>query len=86
MTELEQYKRALGIMHDALCQYADPEFYHAILFLVDRPAGGFADDVSEVDPSYAYNRPMPGKLARDTLDKMCKDYGDLQLYTTEGED
>ena len=49
--------------------YADPQIYHAIAFLVDRPAGSFADDFSEDEETRAhgYDRPMPGKRAREAL-------------------
>ena len=78
---VEKYKRACGILWDALCEYADEEFYHAIMVVPDRPAGGFADDFSRVKGSH-YGRPMPGKLARRALDRAIKKYGDLHMYTT----
>lgn len=52
---------------EALDFYADPENYHAISFLMDRPCGGFADDFSEDHGHPDYDRPMPGALARKTL-------------------
>jgi hypothetical protein len=52
---------------EALSFYADPENYHAISFLLDRPCGGFADDFSEDHGHADYERPMPGKLAREVL-------------------
>lgn len=52
---------------EALDFYADPENYHAISFLLDRPCGGFADDFSEDHGHGDYERPMPGKLAREVL-------------------
>ena len=61
-------KRLMRIVCDlwvALAFYADPESYHAISFLPDRPAGAFADDFSFDEE---YNRDMPGKLARNILD------------------
>lgn len=51
----------------ALEFYADPQSYHAIAFLVDRPAGGFADDFDDEHGDEFYERPMPGKTARRAL-------------------
>lgn len=83
MTEIEQYKKIVGVLIGALEQYANPEFYHAIMVLADRPAGGFADDLSEVE-HYFYDRPMHGKLARDTLQRLADEYGDV-AYTEEAQ-
>lgn len=80
MTELEQYKRALTIAIDALQLYADPGFYHAIAIIGDAPTGGFDKDVSKVDGS-GYDRLMPGKMARATLEKLTKKYGNLKLHS-----
>lgn len=77
--EVERYKRALGIALDALQVYANPETYHAIAILADRPAGDFADDFSRV-PESDYDRPMPGKAARAAFKKLQKRYGDLSAY------
>ena len=57
-------------LREALEFYADPENYHAIGFRFDRPCGGFADDFSEDHGHDFYDRPMPGKLARETLDAL----------------
>jgi hypothetical protein len=78
--EIEQYKKALGIALDALSVYADPESYHAIAFMADRPAGEFADDFSKDHGHPYYDRPMPGKLARATFKKLAKRYGSLSSY------
>jgi len=78
--EIERYKRALGVALDALAMYAHPESYHAIGFMVDRPAGDFADDFSKVKRTH-YNRLMPGKLARKTFKRLFKTYSDLSYYT-----
>ena len=78
--EIERYKRALGIALDALQAYADPESYHAIAVVADRPAGAFADDFSKDHGHPHYDRPMPGKLARATFKKLAKRYGDLSSY------
>ena len=50
----------------ALQFYADPETYHACLFMFDPPTGGFDGDFDEAHGG-EYDRPMPGKLARETL-------------------
>lgn len=52
---------------DALEFYADPASYHAIAFLTDPPCGGFADDFDEDHGDDFYDRPMPGKKAREVL-------------------
>lgn len=51
----------------ALAFYADPETYHACAFAFDPPCGEFSNDFSyDAD----YDRDMPGKLARETLDAL----------------
>lgn len=83
---LKDYKRAFSIAIEALAFYADPTVYHAILIVPDRPAGEFADDVSDVssiDGGEGYNRPMPGKLARETLEKLIAEFGDLEYDSEE---
>lgn len=75
--EVLRYKKALGMALEALQFYADPENYHAMSFLADRPAGGFADDFNRNHGHEFYDRPMPGKLARATIKKLVKHYGDL---------
>lgn len=59
--ECEGLRRALSI-------YADPGFYHGCAFTFDRPTGGFDADFSQ-DEAVAdlYERPMPGKTARECL-------------------
>lgn len=52
-------------LFEALLQYADPESYHAVAMLVDRPAGWFADDFD--GGHEGYDRPMPGKHAREVV-------------------
>ena len=52
---------------EALQVYADPSFYHACSFIFDRPTGGFDEDFS---PDEFYGREMPGKLARETIDRV----------------
>lgn len=78
--EIERYKKALGIAMDALATYADPESYHAVAFMFDRPCGVFAEDFSRVEHPF-YDRPMPGKLARGSMRKLAKRFGDLPYYS-----
>lgn len=56
-------------LREALEFYADPDTYHAISFMGDRPCGAFADDLSEDEftEEAGYFRPMPGKTAREAL-------------------
>lgn len=79
---IEQYKRALGIAIDALRFYADPETYHAIMIVPDRPAGLFADDFGP-DNDFEYQRPMPGRCARDAIERLGAEYGDLEFMGGE---
>jgi hypothetical protein len=65
MTETE--RDALVALATALAFYAEPETYHAIFIVPDRPAGGFADDFSEDHGDPFYKRPMPGAKARAVL-------------------
>lgn len=55
------------VLQDALAFYGDPQTYHAVAFLFDPPCGGFDDDFDEEHGEPFYDRPMPGKLARETL-------------------
>jgi hypothetical protein len=79
--ELKRYQKALGMVMEALEFYADPEEYHAVAFMVERPAGGFADDFGSPREHRHphYDRPMPGKRARKALKKLTKRYGDLTV-------
>lgn len=54
------------VLH-ALAFYADPENYHAILIVPDRPAGAFADDFDDEHGHPEYDRPMHGSQARAAL-------------------
>lgn len=65
----------------ALQMYGNPDSYYAIAFLYDPPCGEFRDDFSNVDKSWQYNRKMPGKLARKTLDKIAKRLSDPQPHS-----
>jgi hypothetical protein len=58
--------RLLEGYEEAVDFYANPESYHGIGFMVDPPAGEFADDVSNHQHP-AYPRPMPGAKARRAL-------------------
>jgi hypothetical protein len=51
----------------ALEFYADPQTYHAIMFVPDRPCGEFIEDFDEEHGDGFYKRPMPGKQARRAL-------------------
>lgn len=55
---------------DALRFYASAETYHAVMIVADHPAGDFADDLSDDHGNQYYDRPMPGKLARETLSRL----------------
>mgnify|MGYP001563941885 FL=1 len=80
MTEIEKYKKALGIVVDALEMYAREDSYHAVAFLFDRPCGDFADDFSRVKDS-DYNRPMPGKTARAAFRELDRRFGSLSYIS-----
>jgi hypothetical protein len=62
-------KKRIEALEAALGFYANPETYHAIAMLGDRPCGEFADDFSEDEwtKESGYDRPMPGKIARAAL-------------------
>lgn len=62
-------KEKIEKLADALLFYADADSYFAMSIFTDRPCGGFADDISEVED---YGREMPGKLARETLREVFK--------------
>jgi len=66
VVDKEKANRIIDKLIDALSFYADPDTYFAIGILPDKPCGAFIDDMSE-DHDGDYNRPMPGKLARQTL-------------------
>lgn len=66
---VRRHDRALILAIETLALYANPTSYHAIVFLADRPAGWFADDVSH---DKQYGRRMPGKEARKTLARIQK--------------
>lgn len=60
----------VGPVADTLDFYADPEVYHGVAFLFDRPGGGFEEDFDEDHGHEFYDRPMPGKMARNTLSQL----------------
>jgi len=51
----------------ALCFYADPKTYFAIGFFADPPCGDMMKDFTETE----YGE-KPGKLGRETLNKLLK--------------
>ena len=64
-------KEKIKILEEALIFYADPDNYFAIGFFPDTPCGDFINDFSNT-PQWEYDRPMPGKLARETIVKINK--------------
>jgi hypothetical protein len=79
--KLKQYQDLCGMLWETLQHYGDPEFYHAIAIMADRPAGGFADDFDKSYSNLEYDRPMPGKLARETMEAAIVEYGELVILT-----
>ena len=59
----EQVKKCFSTVVD----YANPEFYHAIMIVGDSPCGGFASDFDDKHANDFYDREMPGKIAREAL-------------------
>lgn len=61
----------ISFAHDkmllALEFYGNPETYHAVAFFFDSPTGGFDRDFDDDHGDDFYDRPMPGKLAREAL-------------------
>jgi hypothetical protein len=78
---VKQYQALCGMLWEALQEYGDPDFYQAIAIRADRPAGGFADDFDEEYSNLAYSRPMPGKLARETMEEAIVKFGELVILT-----
>lgn len=77
--ENKRYQRLAGTLFDALVEYGNPEFYHAVTIVADQPAGSFADDLDDNHAHPDYNRPMPGKLARETIGIVYGVYGDMTI-------
>jgi len=65
--DFHQAEKRITAAGEALAFYADAETYHAIAFLPDYPCGEFIDDFSEDHGDEHYDRPMPGKRARDCI-------------------
>lgn len=65
----------------ALLFYADPDTYFAVGFWFDPPCGGFEDDFDEGHEEY--DRPMPGKRAREALFSEERQAGDVQDVRSE---
>ena len=66
---VRRHDRALILAIETLALYANPNSYHAVAFMADRPAGWFADDFSH---DKNYGRRMPGKEARKALARIQK--------------
>lgn len=66
---VEVKKEDLLEMVETIQLYADPGFYHGCGFVFDRPTGGFDEDFSYDEN---YQRPVPGKLARQTLENISQ--------------
>lgn len=68
---VRRHDRALILAIETLALYANPESYHAIAMLYDRPCGWFEGDVSKTDHPH-YDRKMHGAAARKALAKIQK--------------
>lgn len=70
----KQLERMLTQAVEALGFYGNPETYHAISFLCDRPCGVFDEDfgTQREHQHRGYQRAMPGRLARKTLRRFGK--------------
>ncbi len=68
----DKYEKALLVAVEALALYAEPESYHAISLLVDRPCGWFAEDRSLIRGHPFYKRSMHGAAARRALRSVAK--------------
>ena len=65
---IKQLQAEIDQLVKVLRFYANPETYHAIYFVNDYPCGDFEDDFDRDHGSEHYDRPMPGKRAREALD------------------
>lgn len=74
---------AQHVLLDALENYADPGFYHACSFRFDPPAGGFDKDFSHDEE---YGRLMPGKLAREALQRANALNGQVDRSGADGKE
>lgn len=66
-TLLRSLSEERDALREALSFYADPGTYHACTFLFDSPTGGFDEDFDLDHGDPEYDRPMPGKVARQAL-------------------
>lgn len=76
------------VLIEALGFYADPETYHACGFMFDRPTGGFDEDFDEDHGHEDYDRPMPGKKAREALTtqvEALKSHEEIQALVRDAE-
>jgi hypothetical protein len=64
--------RRLATAEAALSLYADPDSYFAIAIWSDPPCGWFADDFGPDDEFPDYERPMPGKAAREYFEAVAQ--------------
>lgn len=64
---IEELEAENARLREALEFYANPETYHAVAFMCDRPGGGWEDDFDESHGHEFYERPMPGMKARAAL-------------------
>jgi hypothetical protein len=80
--QLEQYKRALGLMFTVMSHYADPESYHGMAVLTDCPARRFSEDWAEID--HEHYEGSYGAAARRVLDILRRRYGDLTVVHPPG--
>lgn len=64
---LTQPVAEVGRLREAVAFYADPGSYHAIGVFFDHPCGAFAADFDEDHGNHYYNRPMPGRRAREAM-------------------
>lgn len=64
-TEIAAVRDELIKLYEALMFYANPGTYFAFGFYYDPPTGGFDEDFDEDHGDPFFNRPMPGKFARE---------------------
>lgn len=74
MTDAERVQQLHTIVQRlwlALAYYGDPQTYFAIDVLSDPPCGDFVNDFGTTE---VLDREVPGKRARETLEKLCEQY------------
>jgi hypothetical protein len=74
----EDTKKIIGLLMHVLDDYADPEFYYAVMIIGDSPCGDFARDCDHVNSEWGYRH---GKKARRVLKLLAEKYPDV-VYTT----